>query len=113
MASMNQEMKKDTIGKLDLQNAVGNAMTMAFGSPLEEGGPQGGAPQERQEPAARPAVSRSKLARAIKRITPKAHDIVVQNVSKEFGYQFIPTEDETKMINELIAKRLEEQMIVR
>lgn len=108
----NQEMEKATIGKSGLQSAVTNVMPMAFGSVLQEWRPHGGAPQ-RQEPAARTAVSRSKLARAIKRITPQAHEIVVQEISKELGYQFIPTENETQMVNQLVTKRLQEKMLAR
>ncbi|KAK1775454.1 hypothetical protein QBC45DRAFT_396139 [Copromyces sp. CBS 386.78] len=88
----------------DLQKAVNNVMPREFATLLQEGGTGG-------RTATNPSVQR--LARAISRIFPQAQDIVAQGISEQLGYQFIPTEDETRMLKQFLSEWLQEQMSAR
>jgi hypothetical protein len=47
------------------------------------------------------------------RIFPQAYDIVVQGISKELGYQFTPTEDETQWLKQFLSEWLQEKISAR
>ncbi|CCC05287.1 hypothetical protein SMACR_08539 [Sordaria macrospora] len=97
---------------------VNNIMPTEFATLVQE--PEGGthapegAPQRQpqvMETTIRPPVQR--LARAINRIFPQAQDIVVQGISEQLGYQFIPTEEETQMLRQFLTEWLQENILAR